>query len=524
MHIKNSVSIIAFFVSMTLSTLSAQYIVQIEEGYSAQVLQSIANRSPYNHSKVLDEKMGFFLVNSSLSKSDLLKIPQVLIVEEEGELEKRATPNDDLYSNQYSMDLIGMRSVWETITDAVDFGGREVVVAILDDGFQVDHEDLRNNIFINSNEIPDNGLDDDGNGLIDDVRGWNIDTNNDDHDKETHGTSVAGIIGAEGDNNIGVAGVSWKVKILPISGINLKSEIIQGFAKIRDLRDLYNKTNGEKGAYIVVTNYSGGISEAFAEDNELWCGQYDALGAVGVLSVGATTNRNDNVEVVGDMPSTCTSPFLIVTTNTNANDSKVSSAGFGEISVDIGAPGDNVVTTNIADGYKEFKGTSASAPHVAGAAALLFSTPCPTFNQLTIDNPENAALAVKNAIFDSAKPIDGLVDISTTGGRLNVDGAFKLMQTLCGGSSGDLAVSTISPNPVREDESLTVKYQTPDSEPYSLRITNVMGQTVYREIIYPPFFGDKINIIPMNKGWLPGIYILSIYNDQSISSSKFYKD
>ena len=185
---------------------------------------------------------------------------------------------------------------------------KEIVVAVLDDGIDVNHEDLMGNIFINNKEIPNDKIDNDGNGYIDDYKGYNIDLGNGTAVAQNHGTGVSGIIGAIGNNQLGISGINWKIKILPIFGVNQLDEIIMAYSYVLKMKRLYLSSKGDKGAFVVVTNYSGGISKAWGdvEPYKQWCAMYDLLGAEGILSVGATDNEPINVDVIGDMPSTCT--------------------------------------------------------------------------------------------------------------------------------------------------------------------------------------------------------------------------
>lgn len=254
----------------------------------------------------------------------------------------RATPNDPFLSSQWNLDLIKAKEAWDISKGDTDLEGREIVISILDDGIEIDHEELIDQLWINEEEIAGDGIDNDLNGYKDDVSGINLLTGNGDHIGENHGTAVAGIAGASTDNNTGMAGVAWDVRILPMSGVTNVGRIIEAYNYVLNLRTTYNETNGAEGAYIVATNYSLGIDEVFPEDNSIyqdWCDMYNLLGSQGIVSVGATSNKNNNVDEVGDLPSTCESPYLISVTNVDISDEKVVSAGYGMRHIDLGAPG-----------------------------------------------------------------------------------------------------------------------------------------------------------------------------------------
>jgi gliding motility-associated-like protein len=200
--------------------------------------------------------------------------------------------------------------------------GDRIVVAVLEtDGSNFNHTDLIGNHWVNIHETPDNGLDDDGNGYVDDYNGWNTTAGTDNVAGGGHGTSVSGMIGATGDNGLGGVGVNWDVEIMQIDIANglTESNVLAGYEYARAMRALYNDTDGAKGAVIVVTNASWGSDSADPADFPVWCGFYDALGEEGVLNCGATTNSPLNVDVQGDMPTACASDFMISVTATDDN-------------------------------------------------------------------------------------------------------------------------------------------------------------------------------------------------------------
>lgn len=152
--------------------------------------------------------------------------------------DRSARPNDIDYADQYYLETIGAPSVWRYTTGGQTALGDTIVVAVLDSGFKPDHADLEPNRFYNHHEIPGNGIDDDGNGYIDDYSGWNNITQNGDLAHSSHGTSVAGIIGAKGNNQIGVSGVNWDVKLMMVSGVRNASDVISKYNYVYTMRKL----------------------------------------------------------------------------------------------------------------------------------------------------------------------------------------------------------------------------------------------------------------------------------------------
>lgn len=360
-------------------------------------------------------------------------------------LEDRAVPNDELFSNQWQYINTGQSGgmvgadmdadlAWDTTTGGLTAEGDTIVVCVIDNGVQLDHPDLVDNLWRNHAEIPGNGIDDDDNGFIDDYLGWNVLDDDDDVSGGNHGTAVSGIVGAKGNNLIGVAGVNWDVKLMIVDHELSATEAraIEAYSYALVHRKRYNETDGEEGAFVVATNSSWGIDNAPASEAPLWCAMYDTLGQYGILNAGATTNSNTNVDFEGDLPTSCPSDFLMSVTNMNHNDEKEIAAGFGVFSIDLGAFGANVYTTNINSSYGNFGGTSGATPQVAGAMALLYASPCPDLVQIAKSDPATAAALVRDYILDGVDANESLDGITVTGGRLNINNSMELLMEDCG--------------------------------------------------------------------------------------------
>lgn len=356
-------------------------------------------------------------------------------------IESRSTvPNDPQFELQWWHFNVGQSGAkigedidsdlaWDITTGGVTPSGDTIVVCIIDDGISTTHPDFGNNIWVNRKEIPNNAKDDDGNGYVDDYRGWNI-LRGDDliNNRTTHGTPIAGIIGAKGNNNIGIAGVNWNVKMMMIAGIpETEAQAITAYSYPLTMRRLYNTSGGAQGAFVVATNSSWGTPFTFARDAPLWCAMYDSLGTQGILNAGATANSNINVDERGDLPTTCPSDFLIAVTNVDNQGNLFPDAGYGTTSIDLAAYGDNVWSAKSPAEYGGVTGTSYSTPLVAGAIALLYSAPCQNFAALYKSDPKAAALFVRQFILQGVTQSGGLLQYTATGGKLNL---FKALQQL----------------------------------------------------------------------------------------------
>lgn len=352
----------------------------------------------------------------------------VVAIQKDYYLENRSKdPNDPLFkTKQWDMRIINGPEAWEITTGGLSPLGHQIVVGVIDNGFYVNNADFIGNLYVNPGEIPNNGIDDDDNGYIDDVSGVNIGNGSAIHAEASHGTGVLGIIGAKGNNAYAIAGVNWNVKMIPVSNaVSRVSDLIKGYEYIKEFRRKFNESGGTKGAFVVATNLSAGISKSWPADQPIWCNMYDTLGKYGIVSVGATANQNVNVDAEGDLPSTCESEFLIVVTNTNSSDEKVINAGYGSKSVDLGAPGDGSTSAQTASDFGAFGGTSCATPHVTGAVALLYSAPNIGLQDFYMQYPEEAARSVKRAILNNTDQRSSLQGVTVSGGRLNLFGMIK---------------------------------------------------------------------------------------------------
>jgi subtilisin family serine protease len=290
-------------------------------------------------------------------------------------------------------------------------GSSTVYIGIIDEGYMYTHEDVVANAGVNPYEIAGNGIDDDGNGLKDDVYGWDFDGNNNtvfDGTGDDHGTHVAGTIGGKGGNGIGVAGVCWNVKLLSAKFLGSRGGTTANAIKAVDYFT-YLKT---KGLNIVATNNSwggGGFSQALQ----------DAIGranTAGVLFIAAAGNNSSNNDATANYPSNYPNANIIAVAALTSTGGLASFSNYGATQVDLGAPGAAIYSSipasskgKIISSYASYSGTSMATPHVTGAVALYAAS-----------NPSASAATIKNAILSTAVATPSLAGKCVTGGRLNV--------------------------------------------------------------------------------------------------------
>ena len=336
-------------------------------------------------------------------------------------------PDDPSYYLQWAPAIMSLPQAWEEFTTGgVTATGDTIVVAVIDGGTDWTHEDL--NCWVNTHEIPNNYIDDDGNGYIDDYHGWNAYNHNGYVGSSSHGTHVSGIIGAVGNNGTGVSGVNWNVQIMPIGGSSGdESIVVEAYSYVLEMRTRYNETNGEEGAFIVATNSSFGVDYGDPNDYPIWCAMYDEMGNVGILSCGAGPNMNVNVDVVGDVPSTCPGDYLIGITNTTSDDVKYGSAGYGVNNIDIGAPGTAIYSTTPNNNYGNMTGTSMATPQVTGTIALMYAALPEEMMQACKEDPAYFSLTMKYHLLQGADHLPSLDGLVADGRRLNAYGAIESM-------------------------------------------------------------------------------------------------
>ena len=357
---------------------------------------------------------------------------------------QREIPNDPYFNQMWGLNNTGQNGgqfdgdidaeeAWDITTGGLTSIGDEIVVAVVDGGVDINHPDLISNIWVNENEIPNNGIDDDGNGYVDDINGWDAYSNDGSIPSDNHGTHVAGTIGAKGNNNSDVVGINWNVKIMSVAGSSGSTSTISlAYGYILDQKSLWLSSNGEFGANVVATNSSFGVDNANCNSGSypVWNDLYDAMGQVGILSAAATTNSNQNVDQVGDVPTGCNSDWVISVTNTTRNDIKYNSAGYGANNIDLGAPGTDICST-VSGGVSCYTGTSMATPHVAGAVGLMHAGASIAFAQDCINNPAACSLEIKNVLLNTVDILPSLDGITVSGGRLNL---FNALQEISGPS------------------------------------------------------------------------------------------
>ena len=375
--------------------------------------------------------------------------PDVVHAEPNYILRATVIPNDQHRAEQYALNLMAAQQAWDGFTT----GSADVVVGVIDQGIDFNHEDLQANMWTNPGEVPGNGVDDDQNGCVDDIRGCNFIPNTPNGNVfsgsnfEVHGSHVAGIIGAVGNNGIGITGVNWTTRLMSLkfldpSGLGDTGAAMDACAYAVEMRQLWQTSAGTKGANIRVINASFGGAEFSSE----FSGLVSALNNAGILFVASAGNIDDgtrepNNNLIPHYPSDFDLPNIISVASTNAAEGLSDFSHFGPTRVDLGAPGEGILSTTppctnpgdpathpcspdlplnpgpTQDTYSFFNGTSMSAPQVSGAAALLWS-----------HNPSLTVKQVKDLLLLNGDVRSSLVDKTLTGRRLNVLKSLQAMQ------------------------------------------------------------------------------------------------
>lgn len=330
----------------------------------------------------------------------LKAMPNIEYAEPNYNVYEFSEPNDTYYQNgkQAVLDLIGAKKLWDFDIDCSD-----VAVGVMDSGIQTNHEDLIDNIWVNTGEIVGDGIDNDGNGYIDDIYGWNFgDSNGDVSYVSNHGVHVAGIVSAVTDNSKGVASVARNAKIASIkifnsSGKSTLSYIIEGinYAKKNDI-NIINCSFGGAGWGSTSVSIVKSAIEAVP----------DIFFVIAAGNIATSTPQPDN-DQTAVYPSQLTKDLdnVISVANTTSSDELSSTSHYGATSVDIAAPGTVIYSTIPTSSYGTMSGTSMATPMVASAVAVMRAV-----------NPNISAKKIKETLCSSSDKLSALTGKVISGG------------------------------------------------------------------------------------------------------------
>lgn len=303
-----------------------------------------------------------------------------------------AIPNDPRITEQWALDAIQAPMAWTAGPAA------PVVVAVIDTGVDLGHPDLSSAAWVNPGEVPGNGVDDDQNGYVDDVNGWdflNGDSTVFDGPEDSHGTHIAGVIAATRDDGVGVAGVAGNARVMALkfvgAGGGSTSDAISALG--------YARANG---ARVVNASFGGPYSQAL-------CDAVAEAAAAGTIVIAAAGNDGADIDAAGRVPAMCPEASVLSVAASTSEDGLAGFSNRGAAGVDIAAPGEFILSSVPGAGYETWSGTSMAAPHVAGAAALLMGR-----------NPALAAAQVRQTILETADPAPALAGFVGSGARLDV--------------------------------------------------------------------------------------------------------
>ena len=313
---------------------------------------------------------------------------------------------DPEVAKMYGLEKVGAQQAWQ-----ITSGSSRVVVADIDTGVDYNHQDLINNMWRNPGEIAGDGIDNDSNGFVDDVVGWDFrDKDARPFDDNSHGSHTSGTIAATGGNGIGVSGVAQQASIMGLRFLGGT----QGSGTLEDAIKAIDYAT-ENGAQIMSNSWGGGgYSQAM----------FDAISRAndkGILFVAAAGNSGSDNDKKAQYPANYELPNVLTVAATDSADKLASFSCYGLKTVHLAAPGVKILSTTPGDKYASLSGTSMATPHVTGAAVLLKAA-----------YPNMKAKELKEVLMQSVEELISLKGKVSTGGRLNIAKAFAISRSLYG--------------------------------------------------------------------------------------------
>ncbi|MBS1958923.1 MAG: S8 family serine peptidase [Bdellovibrionales bacterium] len=442
---------------------------------------------------------------------------------------RETTPNDSMFGRLWGMKNTGqtddagqagragadihVASVW---ADGIT-GSRNIKVAVIDTGVDYTHPDLTANVWTNPGEVAGDGIDNDGDGFVDDVHGWNFSvpagspTSSDPRDDHYHGTHCAGTIGALGNNTQGVAGVNWNVTIIPIKFLNSQgSGTLEGAVSAIQYATLQHVN-------LMSNSWGGG---PFTQS------LYDTIKEArdaGILFVAAAGNDANDNDATPSYPASYQLENVISVAATDNLDHLASFSNFGRTKVHVAAPGVKILSTVPASqgNYKVLSGTSMATPHVSGIAALMLSA-----------NSGMSYADIKSTLIRTSDPIRALSKRSVSGGRVNVYNALHgiippAIPAPDESAWVDYAFTAESVHPYPSNANLTYPISVPGARYIRVVFENIDTEASYDFVTVTDANGDEIEAVSGAKtnyvtDYLSGDHaVISLKSDASVNKSGF---
>ncbi len=527
---------------------TTKVILQLRLETSARLVEGTFNIS-HNSCKIhlaeeLSDAMNIWLYtvvyqgsSATSISSDLYKMPEVLAVQYNQKISFRNTiPNDPDFSFQWHLLNDGNSGgladadidadlAWKYGIGDTTLNGDTIVIAIVDGGFDLLHEDL--SFWKNKREIPNDLIDNDNNGYVDDYDGWNIESGNGDPHTPNldngHATAACGAAAAIGNNNKGIAGVAYGAQILPVHLGPVNSDsVIKAYNYVIKMRQLYNSSKGDSGAFIVAINSSFGLNNGVPKDNPVWCNMYDFMGNIGIVSTVAAPNKSDDFDVVDDVPGNCAGSFMINTTNSTNKDELAVPAAYGKVNVDIAAPASGIYITRPGSAYATWSGTSFAAPQIAGAVALLYSVACDSVLKLCQSNPDQGALLMRDFILKNAETKSAFQNKLSSNGRLNLFNSVSAVKSYCGENAPNPALGAklnlYWTSYSNDSKTLMVNYDFPKTSKATFYIYDLTGKKLVEYTAENINDGNYTIVIP-SLDLSSGLYFISLASENAFSNT-----
>ncbi|WP_409478661.1 S8 family serine peptidase [Pseudobdellovibrio sp. HCB154] len=479
--------------SFTTQSVPGEFVVKLKPGMMRASTQALSQQlkgfvtQKISGQNIVVVKKAVFETNDSAIKA-LNENPMVEIAEPNYIYKINKAPTDPLYVQTWGLSNVGQADPKNQVGVAgvdinaeraweIQTGTREKIIAVIDTGIDYTHPDLVDNMWVNESEKNGKaGVDDDNNGVVDDVYGYNAITGTGNaKDDQGHGSHCAGTIGARANNGIGVAGVNWNVRMMAVKFLDAG-----GSGSLADAIKAIDYAT-KMGAHVMSNSWGGGgfsqtLMDAIKRSNE--------AGAIFIAAAGNEYNNNDNSPTY---PSTYQVENVMSVAAIDNRGAKADFSNYGKKTVHLGAPGVNVMSTT-GGSYKSFSGTSMATPHVAGVAALLWA-----------NEPNLTAAQVKERLIATVRPLASMKGKTRTGGMVDAYGALTNTQAPPDANDpsnwATVAMNFASESPYKPNTDQTFEISVPGAKEFAIYFEKFNVESGYDFVTIYDAAGNKVQTL-----------------------------